>query len=64
MGTMITFLVESFGARWRPGFFRLGGFVALSSIGRVSPPSRGRSSVGRDCITSFPESLDVPADYT
>lgn len=40
---MITFLAGIFDACWRPGFFQLGGLVALGGIGRVSPTSGVRS---------------------
>lgn len=54
------------GACWRPGFFRLGGLfrVAPSGIGRVSPTSGVRSSVGRDRIAPFPKILEIPAGDT
>ncbi len=58
---MITFLVKVIGACWRPGFFQLGGRNALSGIGRVSPTSGVRGFVGRDRITPFPNTLEVPA---
>jgi hypothetical protein len=58
---MTTFLVRIFGACWRPG---LGGLFAPSGIGRVFPTSGLRSSAGRDRITPFPKTLDVPAGDT
>ena len=62
---MTTFLVRIFGACWwRPGFFQLGGRNALSGISRVSPTSGICGSAGRDRITPFPNSLDVPASDT
>lgn len=61
---MITFLVRTAGAGWRPGFFRLGGRNALSGIGRVSPTSGVRSFARRDRITPFPKTLEVPAGDT
>lgn len=61
---MTTFLVRFFGACWRPVLFRLGGLFAPSGIGRVFPTSGVRSSAGRDRITPFPKTLDVPAGDT